>query len=91
MQALICTARNISHIVRDDGEAKKLESCIEAVLTTYEKEMDFVGGGIVNTERTKTTRFAMTPEGARNFAESLNRWADEADAESEALTYVEAD
>lgn len=82
MKTLICTARNHRVFVKDNGE---LNPEIEAVLTLSEKQIEYIGTGLVNVEKTETVRFAMSPESARKVAENLNTWADEADELEERL------
>ena len=83
MDTLFMTARNIRHSIHEG----KVEPEIEAVLTSYRRDMKFVGGGgVASTERTVTTRLRLSPDAARKFAESLIAWADEAEKEAAMLT-----
>jgi len=82
-------ARNIRHTMIETKEGKKTVPEIEAVLTTFDKAMEFHGGSMVNVERTNTIRFQMTTETARNFAENLHSWANEAEEQSESLVIEE--
>lgn len=83
MQELIVTARNIRVFLFDEENTVRPE--IEAVLTTMERSVQFVGAGLSNTEKTNTIRFLLTPESARKFATSLNEWADEAEDKAEKI------
>jgi hypothetical protein len=88
MEQLICTARNIRVFLCEEDEDKKTSPVrpeIEAVLTTMDRTIQFVGAGLSNTEQTKTIRFTMSPEGARKLAQSLNEWADEAEEKAEKI------
>lgn len=86
MQELIVTARNIRVFLLDDKDAKKpIRPEIEAVLTTLERKIEFIGAGLSNTEKTETIRFIMSPEAARTFAKSLEEWADEAEEKAEKI------
>lgn len=79
MDQLIATAHNIRVFLCEEDKDAPVRPEIEAVLTTMEKSFQFVGAGLSSTEQTKTIRFSMSPEGARQFAKSLEEWANEAE------------
>ena len=87
MDALCGTSMNIDHRVVD-GE---IESRIEAILTVIDKVNKVDGFGLSSSPEHKTLRFSLSTKGARQFSESLLKWADEAEAEAATLTYKEVD
>lgn len=93
MEQLIITARNIRVHLPDNDKERVVEPEIEAVLTTMERSIEFVGASYANVEKMRTIRFTLNPEAARKFAQSLNEWAqdaeDKADEIKEALKLLE--
>jgi hypothetical protein len=60
MEQLIVTARNIRVFICEEDEDKKISPVrpeIEAVLTTMDRSIQFLGAGLSNTEQTKTIRY----------------------------------
>jgi hypothetical protein len=86
MTQLVSTARNIRHMLDDDG----IKPLVELVLTVMTPRYDLAGTTLARFERCETLRFETSPEGARTFAKHLREWADEADAER-ALIALRAD
>ena len=76
MQHLLATARN--HRLSYDDTENQFEPEIELVLTLHDRELAFVGAGLVNVDRVETVRIGMSPDSARRLAASLTEWAHEA-------------
>ena len=77
MQHLIATARN--HRLAFDQTELEFEPEIELVLTLHDRELAFVGAGLVNVDQVNTVRIGISPDAARRLSASLTKWADEAD------------
>ena len=78
MKHLLATSRN-QRLAYDDTESQ-FEPEIELVLTLHDRELAFVGAGLVNVDRVETVRIGMSPDSARKLAASLMEWAAEANS-----------
>lgn len=89
MDRLFATARNIRFLWFEiDGEMTLVPE-IEAVLTSSGKTQQWIGGDLVNTEKTSTCRFTMSLESARLFVKSMEAWIE--DAEKQLVDVLELD
>lgn len=79
MRQLITDARNISHIVNNT----EILTMLEAVITTVEKKMVFIGAGLVNEQFLETFRFSMTIQAAKELRDHLDDWILDAEEEHE--------
>jgi hypothetical protein len=87
MQHLIATARNLSIAVHEkDGKTVTpecelhAEPLIEMVLTTYERQMEFVDGTMINIKKTQSHRIGLNINSAQALATQLEEWIKEAQA-----------
>lgn len=80
MEVLCTTSRNIRHYVVDG----KIVPEIEAILTVTAKTHQPDG----SRSEYQTVRFTLHPEAARQLAQSLGEWADQAEEEAEKLTWT---
>ncbi len=85
MQHLVATARNLSITVHEkDGKTitpkseLNAEPLIEMVLTTYERQMEFVDGTMVNIKKTQSHRIGLNINTAQALATQLEEWIKEA-------------
>ena len=77
MKTVIAAARNIRFLWND--ETKKVEPEIEAVLSTFEYQHEFLGRELAKTGKLELLRFTMTIDTARSLSEQLTEWADTAE------------
>ena len=82
MKELFSTARNIRHNLVEGVIVPE----IEAVLSVYERHVEFVGAGTAQIERCETLRFSLGPKVARKLAGHLMDWADEAEQQAARLS-----
>ena len=82
MKELFSTARNIRHNLAEGVIVPE----IEAVLSVYERHVEFVGAGTAQIERCETLRFSLGPKVARKLAGHLMDWADEAEQQAARLS-----
>ena len=75
MREVFGTNRNLLFTI-NDGYA---EPMIEFILYAQEKQLESIGGDMVNAKRFDTIRFGITPDVARETARVLVEAADEAE------------
>jgi hypothetical protein len=81
MKEIMGTSRNIKFVLTDDNT---LDCVVEAVITVSENAFSIdADGEPERCSKTETLRFGTTPDGIRQIAESMNRWADEAETARE--------
>ncbi len=88
MQQLVADARNISHCVVDgDHEERDVVTLIEAVLTVMNRNMRFIGNGMMQEETLETLRFQTTIQGAERLQADIGKWVEDAKRERRALGF----
>ena len=85
MREVFGTNRNVVFVIKD-GYA---EPMIEFILYAQEKQIESIGGDMVNAKRFDTIRFGITPDVARETARVLIEAADEADKQAGKLRVEE--
>lgn len=85
MREIFGTNRNVLFVL-NDGE---IQPMIEFILYAQEKQIESVGGDLVNAKRFDTIRFGVTPQVARDTARVLLEAADEAEQQSSKLSVIE--
>lgn len=87
MEHLVATARNLSITVHEKNGENITTECelnaeplIEMILTTYERQMEFVDGTMVNIKKTKSHRIGLNINSAIALGTQLAEWVKEAQA-----------